>query len=233
MGAVMQSEAIDKIEAARQAVMKSVASVPKRSKNDHANYQYAGEADIIQAVRPHMVEHGLALRPVAVRRESAPAKTSTGKTVQRTDVEVTYRLSHVSGQWIDLVVIGSDSDSQGKDAAQAMTDARKIALLECFTLAKVDERAHREQQRKAESPPANTEPPRRNEPAKTDDSVMRFFADVAREFKIQSQDLVWYLDSKNLGHPKTFNGDKLTKTFEWLKGPGADKVREALASRAA
>ena len=61
----------EKIAAALHSVMSKVGYVQKQSKNDHHGYKYASEADLLEKLRPAMVENGLMLIP-SVESVSSP-----------------------------------------------------------------------------------------------------------------------------------------------------------------
>lgn len=100
-------------------------------------YSYAGEADLIRAIRPVMAEAGL-VGPFPVRVEHAVhdhAPTRKGVAQTRHEVVVVYRLLHgPSGEHVDIMVPGIGIDSGDKGTAKAMTGAYKYALRQLWCI---------------------------------------------------------------------------------------------------
>jgi len=97
--------------------------VQKSGENSHFRYTYLTETDLLDAVRPVMVELGLVFYPckAEVVHESSSAGLIT--------ILYTYRLvDSETGETIDIQVVGMGADSQDKGAAKAATSARKYAV---------------------------------------------------------------------------------------------------------
>ena len=118
---------------AMNQVMTQVGYVQKqRGKN--LNYSYAGEAALIEAIRPAMVDNGLFVFPAAVKAKSDTYTTARGSIMNRAVVTVTYRFAHVSGETFDIQVTGEGSDIGDKSYNKAMTGAYKYALRQSFCI---------------------------------------------------------------------------------------------------
>lgn len=116
------------------AVMEEVGYVQKKGKNDFHKYRYAGEADLLQALRPAMLKHGLVL---------IPSSRITGHDeFGNTHVEVSYTLAHTDGSvWPDKISAagsGNDKNSKGgvgdKGTYKAITGANKYLLFKLFQI---------------------------------------------------------------------------------------------------
>ena len=121
------------IEAINQ-VMASVNRVQKTGVNSHHRYNYASEEDLIEAIRPAMIEAGLVLMPGDVR---ILGTQDMGKN-QRIDIAVDYHLHHKSGNGMKITVASSGIDSQDKAIPKAMTMALKYALIQTFLIPRSD-----------------------------------------------------------------------------------------------
>lgn len=115
-------------------VMKEVGYVQKTGKNEYQGYRYAGEADLLAAIRPAMVKVGLVLIP---RMASCSGPDANGITT----VVVDYRVAHVSGEHLDWTLTvagqGGDKNSKGvgdKGVYKALTGANKYALFKLFQI---------------------------------------------------------------------------------------------------
>lgn len=124
-----------KIAAALHEVMSKVGYVQKTGKNTFHGYKYAGEADLLDKLRPAMVEAGLLLIP-------------SGKAISEIDaygnvnVTVEYTLVHKDGEvWPEKIVAfgcGNDKAKNGsvgdKGVYKALTGANKYLLFKLFQI---------------------------------------------------------------------------------------------------
>lgn len=121
--------------AALHAVMGECGYVQK-SKQAPAGaggYRYASDADLIKAVRPAVLRHGVVgPMPVGVQAEDS---VGDGKMKYRTSLIVRWRFAHVdSAETIEIETAGQGADNQDKSAYKAMTGAFKYALRETLMI---------------------------------------------------------------------------------------------------
>lgn len=127
------------IEQAIANIYKEVGYVQKggRISEGPAKYTYAGEADIIEALRPAMAAHGVTVRVAAIR-DVVHETITIGKfdsKMQRTTLVATVRFAHgPSGTYVDCEALGEGMDSGDKSSNKAMTGALKYALRQTFCL---------------------------------------------------------------------------------------------------
>lgn len=115
-------------------VMAKCGYVQKSGKNAFHGYKYAGEADLLEKLRPAMVEAGLILIP-SVTEQSAVDEFGN------TRVRIEYTLAHVSGEvWPTPIVAqgcGNDRNKNGvgdKGCYKAITGANKYLLFKLFQI---------------------------------------------------------------------------------------------------
>lgn len=132
----MRDHEIGDINTALAAIYAAVGYVQKRE-GKALGYSYAGEADIIEALRPAMVVQGVTARVLSVR-DVVRDVIVIGKydaRMQRTTLTATVRFTHgPSGTWVDCEAIGEGMDSGDKSGNKAMTVALKYALRQTFVL---------------------------------------------------------------------------------------------------
>jgi hypothetical protein len=123
-----------KITAALHQVMTAVGYVQKTGKNAFHNYRYAGEADLLEKLRPAMLEAGLLLLPSV---EEFSAIDDNGITT----VRIAYTLAHKDGDvWPDKLYAagaGGDKNKNGvgdKGLYKAITGANKYLLFKLFQI---------------------------------------------------------------------------------------------------
>jgi len=119
-----------KLAAAIVAVMRASKGVPKTGHNSHFNYKFSSIEDVINAVRPAMVENGIVIYPQTIEA------TVHG---DRCDVLATYQVVHTSGESLQVVALGSGQDKQDKASNKAMTSAHKNLLIQLFCLPRGDD----------------------------------------------------------------------------------------------
>lgn len=123
--------------AAILGVMSEVGYVTKTGQMSGSNpYTYAGEADLIHALRPALINNKLIIFPrnteVLANEEY---ETRSGSVMHRTQLRITYVLRHVvSGTEIEIQVIGEGADNGDKSTYKAMTGAFKYALRQPFVI---------------------------------------------------------------------------------------------------
>ena len=124
-----------KIAAALHEVMSKVGYVQKTGKNQFHGYRYAGEADLLDKLRPAMVEAGLMLLPSV---ENVSPIDEHGNVT----VIMSYTLLHKDGEkWPDkLTAVGCGNDRSNKGTVgdkgvyKAITGANKYLLFKLFQI---------------------------------------------------------------------------------------------------
>lgn len=94
-----------------------------------ANYKFAKESDFIEAIRPAMIENGLTLNPSGISSlHHDQYQNKSGTPTNRVVGVFTFRLSHTSGESIQVSALGEGIDTGDKASYKAMTGALKYAL---------------------------------------------------------------------------------------------------------
>jgi hypothetical protein len=154
----------DNIYTAVNKIMAEVGYV-KKQRGANLNYTYAGEAALISALRPEMVENGIFCHVAEIRDiVTREYTTGNGKAMVNVTLQGTVRFYHApSGTYIDVVSCGEGSDTGDKATNKAMTGMYKYALRQTFCIETGDdpdkERSQERQparQDAAPQPPATT-----------------------------------------------------------------------------
>lgn len=116
--------------------MKTVGKIHPTGFNVNLKYKYVTEKDVIHAVRDAMVEQGLIIFPTSTRC----VRYQENVRINRFDIEVTYRVQHVSNEHIDVTVVVGSSDRNDKGSQKAMVTALKYALKQLFLLTEEESR---------------------------------------------------------------------------------------------
>ena len=138
-----KSESIINLIPAVIEVMKAVKNIEKNMKIGTGTNSYAGVADkdVKVAVGEAMENNGLCIFPIGIEENTETAQweetNQYGTKLKQsyfTKVKMTYRLCHISGEWMNVVGYGHGVDSQDKAAGKATTYALKYALLYTFMI---------------------------------------------------------------------------------------------------
>lgn len=127
--------AVESIHTARLAVMQEIGYV-KKSRANGLNYTFLGETDLLEALRPIMVECGIVFHfSNSEMIHFSEYKTAKGSSMMMAVVKMNWQMIHApSGTLIDGSSIGQASDSGDKAVAKAITIAEKYALRTSFLI---------------------------------------------------------------------------------------------------
>lgn len=124
-----------KIAAALHEVMSKVSYVQKTGNNKFHGYKYAGEADLLEKLRPAMLEAGLLLIPSVV---SVTPTDEHGNTTVRMEYTLVHKDGDVWPTPIGAAGTGNDKNSKGgvgdKGTYKAITGANKYLLFKLFQI---------------------------------------------------------------------------------------------------
>jgi len=124
-----------KIATALHNVMAKVGYVQKGSENSFHGYKYASEADLLEKIRPALIEEGLILIPSV---EMVRPMDEHGNTV----VDMKYEIVHKDGDiWPHVIRISGCGNDRAKNGSvgdkgiyKAITGANKYFLFKLFQI---------------------------------------------------------------------------------------------------
>lgn len=131
------------------AELQTVAKNLTVSTGNNKGYKAVSERDVIDAVKPLEVKHGVYSYPVSrevlesqtLESESEYNGKATKKTTFFTRIKTVYRFVNVDDpeDYIDTVTFAEGIDSQDKGSGKAMTYADKYALLKGYKISTGDD----------------------------------------------------------------------------------------------
>lgn len=126
---------VTNIDTAIAAVYAEVAYVQKQ-RAEQLNYSFAGEAAIIQALRPALVRHGITVHVSKVKTPKRERyETKSGGWTNNSLVKGQVTFTHApTGTTRKVWAWGEGSDSGDKSIAKALTGLYKYALRQTFSL---------------------------------------------------------------------------------------------------
>lgn len=111
---IRTSEAIDAISAALAKAQPEIEGAEKNAQNPHLRNRYANLTAIVEAIRPALAAHGLAV--------------IQGISTVDGGVSVTTRLLHESGQWIESSLTMPVDKATAQAVGSAITYGRRYGL---------------------------------------------------------------------------------------------------------
>ena len=126
------------VYAAIAAVSKNMATqgISKDRKNQQGSgYNFRGIDDVLNALSPSLVEHGLVIIPRCIERESVERQTKAGGAIFYTTVKVEFDFISVSdGSKHTAVMYGEAMDTSDKSTNKAMSAAYKYVAFQTFCI---------------------------------------------------------------------------------------------------
>jgi hypothetical protein len=112
-------------------VMAEIGQVEARGRNQHFNYSYVTEADLVEAVREKLAERGVVLVPAVEKIETRQGKSN------RTITTVFMRFRFIdgeTGQALECAWAGTGEDDSDKGIYKAYTGGLKHFLMKAFLI---------------------------------------------------------------------------------------------------
>lgn len=126
------------VYAAIAAVSKNMAEqgISKDRKNQQGSgFMFRGIDDVLNALSPALVEHGLVIVPRCIERESVERQTKAGGAIFYTTVKVDFDFIAVSdGSKHTATMYGEAMDTSDKSTNKAMSAAYKYAAFQTFCI---------------------------------------------------------------------------------------------------
>ena len=126
------------VYAAIAAVSKNMATqgISKDRKNQQGSgYNFRGIDDVLNALSPSLVEHGLVIIPRCIERESVERQTKAGGAIFYTTVKVEFDFIAVSdGSKHTAIMYGEAMDTSDKSTNKAMSAAYKYVAFQTFCI---------------------------------------------------------------------------------------------------
>jgi hypothetical protein len=123
------------IDEAINWIMSQVGYVQKKRAGG-LNYTFAGEAALIQAVRPWMVLAGVTMHVSEIRNKVRETyETKSGTTMQSITLDAVITFTHAtSGTHIEVMSSGEGADTGDKASNKVLTGAYKYAIRQTFCI---------------------------------------------------------------------------------------------------
>lgn len=115
-------------------VMSDIGVIGKEKKNAQQGFKYRGVDDVMNALHPVMVQHGLFVVPEIIDQKREERQTNRGGNLIYSVCTVRYTFYAKDGSSVQCVVIGEGMDSGDKATNKAMSIAFKYACFQVFCI---------------------------------------------------------------------------------------------------
>ena len=115
-------------------VMSDIGVIGKEKKNAQQGFKYRGVDDVMNALQPVMVQHGLFVVPEIIDQKREERQTNRGGNLIYSVCTVRYTFYVKDGSSVQCVVVGEGMDSGDKATNKAMSIAFKYACFQVFCI---------------------------------------------------------------------------------------------------
>ena len=115
-------------------VMSDIGVIGKEKKNAQQGFKYRGVDDVMNALQPVMVQHGLFVVTEIIDQKREERKTNRGGNLIYSVCTVRYTFYAKDGSSVQCVVVGEGMDSGDKATNKAMSSAFKYACFQVFCI---------------------------------------------------------------------------------------------------
>ena len=114
--------------------MSDIGVIGKEKKNAQQGFKYRGVDDVMNALQPVMVQHGLFVVPEIIDQKREERQTNRGGNLIYSVCTVRYTFYAKDGSSVQCVVVGEGMDSGDKATNKAMSIAFKYACFQVFCI---------------------------------------------------------------------------------------------------
>lgn len=123
------------IQVVLNRVKSAVGAVGKEGRNQQQNFNFRGVDQVVNAVSPHLNEHGIITVPEVLSHSYETIEIGSKRTAMgHVTLKVKYHFYGPAGDALTATVVSESMDSGDKAMAKAMSVAYRIALLQVLNL---------------------------------------------------------------------------------------------------
>ena len=115
-------------------VMEEVGAISKSKKNQQQGFMYRGIDDVMNALQPALIKHGVFVVPNILDQIREERQTKSGGSVTYSICTIKYTFYAEDGSYVESVVIGEGMDSGDKATNKSMAIAFKYACFQVFCI---------------------------------------------------------------------------------------------------
>ncbi len=177
------------------------------------NYSYAGEAALIEAIRPVLLSHGVVVYQSGISDIKHDQYATAKGTIQnRVVATYSFTFAHISGESITVTAMGEGVDAGDKAAYKANTGALKYAIRQTLLIETGDD------------PDKETPEERAPEPSAEDLKRHKVNEEKADKLVIRAVEALEPMDAFGRGQWISDN-PKAVEMLRWVKNNFPNKMR--------
>jgi len=135
----MSEEKSENIYQAMVAIQGDISAVGKDTRSPNLNYTYRSADDVTDMLHPLLVKHGVTVVPTVHNCDQTDYTSQRGGRMLHALLTMEFRYYATDGSYVSVVTIGEGADASDKSCNKAMTQARKNADCQVFTIPTGDE----------------------------------------------------------------------------------------------
>ena len=125
---------MEKIYGAISAIMKEVGAISKSKKNQQQGFMYRGIDDVMNALQPALINHGVFVTPEILEQTREERTSKQGGNLIYSVCKIKYTFYADDGSSVSATTIGEGMDSGDKATNKAMAIALKYAFFQVFCI---------------------------------------------------------------------------------------------------
>lgn len=194
-----------KIYSAITSVMGELGAIGKDRKNQQQGFMYRGVDDVMNALQPLLVKHGVFIVPEVIEHTREERQTKSGGNLIYSVMKIKHHFVAEDGSEVISTTIGEGMDSADKSSNKALAIAFKYACFQVFCIP-TEEMSDPD----AETPPSSTVKPfvapknnssyvgTTHDSAKVEQVITR--EEIARKWGVKQVDetIVWFENKLNV-----------------------------------
>lgn len=123
-----------KIYQAIPAIMGEIDAIGKNKRNTQQGFMYRGIDDVMNAINPSLVKHGVFIVPEIMEQSREERQTNKGSNLIYSICRIRFRFYAEDGSSIEAITVGEGMDSGDKATNKAMAVAFKYACFQVFCI---------------------------------------------------------------------------------------------------
>ena len=123
-----------KIHKAIIGVMSEIGAIGKEKKNQQQGFLYRGIDDVMNALQPMLIKHGVFVMPEVLEQSREDRTSSKGNALIYSVCKIKYTFFADDGSSLSAITIGEGMDSGDKATNKAMAIAFKYACFQVFCI---------------------------------------------------------------------------------------------------
>ena len=124
----------NKIYGSIVGVMSEIGAISKAKKNQQQGFMYRGVDDVMNALQPLMVKHGIFIVPEVLEQSREDRTSAKGNSLLYSVCKIKYTFFADDGSSVTAITIGEGMDSGDKASNKAMAVAFKYACFQVFCI---------------------------------------------------------------------------------------------------